>query len=57
MMSFLHLHEIDLIYFVDLLCFVVCRFSIMQGVSYLGIIFIAKVRLILSYSSFILETH
>jgi hypothetical protein len=48
MMSFLHLHEIDLIYFVALLYFMVCRFSIMQGVSCLGIIFIAKVCLFLT---------
>jgi hypothetical protein len=47
-MSLLQLHEIDLIYFVALLLSTVCRFSIMHGVSCLGIIFIVKVCLLLS---------
>jgi hypothetical protein len=45
MMSLLHLHEIELIYFVALLCLVVCRFSTIPGVSCLGIIFITKLCL------------
>jgi hypothetical protein len=48
MMSLLHLHKMDLIYFVALLLSMVCRFSIMHGVSCLGIIFIIKVCLLLS---------